>query len=178
MSLQEDEHVDIALIYASDSTHLAGTFCALIDDLYPDLNIDVRTVAEQSRYKALESAHRIVIFISEKFLTSKLHVLELHSALNRQRSSTKNILYLIQSTTLTSRPFFPRLLPYNIVCSDPIWTDLETEHLDGMPVIRWTVISKKGVRLEHARKFKCYPREHFAMEKAADDILENLIYNK
>jgi len=170
--------VDIAIIYAKDSTHLAGTFCSIVDQHYPGLNIDVHTWAEQSRFVALESAHRIVIFVSEEFLTSEQHMQELHLSLNRQRSSSRNVLYLIQTTELTSRPFFPRLLPYDVVCSDPVWTELQTKHMGGLKIERRVFHCKGGNRLGHANTFFCFPRVQFAIEKCTDDILESLIYNR
>lgn len=156
--------------------HLAGAFCSFIDRLYPGLNISVHTEADQKRFVALETAKRVVIFISEKFISSEQHVQELHWSINRQRSSDENILYLILASDVTSRPFFPRILPYNIVCSDSVWKEFQNLHLNGSRLERKTVFSKYGSRLGHASTFFCLPSEYFAMEKAVNDVLESLIH--
>lgn len=178
LAFQKESKMDIAIVYATDSTHLAGTFCGIVDKLYPGLNISVHTVAEPHRFTALDTAHRIVIFVSENLLSSEQHLQELHLALNRQRSSEKNILYLIQTNDLTSRPFFPRVLPYNIVCSDSIWKEYQLKFLNGAKLEKRATFMKNGSRLEHASTFFLHHGEYFAMEKAADDVLESLIFKK
>lgn len=169
--------MDIAVSYANDSTHLAGSFCIMMDRLYPNFNISVHSHADQKRYTDLDTARKIVIFVSKDFLCNDQHMQELHLALNRQRTLAQNILYLIQTTPLSGRPFFPRILPYNVSCIDNVWKEFEKDFLGwnhDTDITKVTVFGKKR-RLEHASTFFCRRAEYFALTKAVDDVLESLL---
>lgn len=169
--------VDVAVSYANDAMHLAGSFCMLMDRFYPNLNISVHSHANQRRYSALDTARKIVIFVSKEFLGNEQHMQELHLALSRQRPLSENILYLVKTTRLSGRPFFPRILPYNVACTDSVWKDLEKTVLKGNhdpDSLKVTVFGKKS-RLEHASTFFCSNAEYFAVTKAVEDVLESVL---
>ncbi|XP_060564379.1 uncharacterized protein LOC132723632 [Ruditapes philippinarum] len=119
--------IDIAVSYANDATNLAGAFCVMLDKKYPNLNMSVYSHGDQQRYNSLDTAKKIVLFISNDFLRNEHHMQELHLALSRQRPLVTNVLYLVQATGITGRPFFPRILPYNISVTDIVWSDLEKQ---------------------------------------------------
>ncbi|XP_053381055.1 uncharacterized protein LOC123529545 [Mercenaria mercenaria] len=123
------------------------------------------------------TARKIVIFVSQDFLRNENHMQELHLALNRQRPLMENVLYLILTTPLTGRPFFPRILPYNVSCTDTIWKELEKDFIGKThdhDVTKVAVFGKRRI-LEHATTFFCRRAEYFAMTKAVDDVLESFL---
>lgn len=165
--------MDIAIVYNNDSTGLVGTFCHLIDNLYPGLNMSLMTVVDQARLSALDTARYIVLFISQQFLQSEGHMQELHLALNRQRSSKTDILYLIKTGPLRGRPFFPRVLKYDLVLSDPVWEKFDHQCFDGKKHEKKVVFSKVS-RMGHSHTFTTHYREYFAITKAVYDVVEYL----
>lgn len=169
--------MDIALSYASDSTHLAGAFFTILDGMYPNLNINVHSTTDQSRFMALDSAKKIVIFVSQDFLKNDHHMQELHLALNRQRSCKQGILYLIQTTKLDGRPFFPRILHYDVACNDSVWSEFESA-FPRKETKNKKLLFSKIARLSHLRQFICHYYEYFAMVKAAQDVLQSFLCEK
>ncbi|KAH3853277.1 uncharacterized protein LOC127875226 [Dreissena polymorpha] len=174
---QDNLQVHLALIYANDAIHLAGTFCALVDGLCPNLNISVHTSADQQRMTALETAKTVVIFITQQFIQSEGHMAELHMVMNRQRSESTDILYLIKAGPLHGRPFFPRILKYDLVSSDDVWTELEAAQGKDKKGVEKKTVSNKISRIGNASTFFIRYSEYFAMVKASDDVLD-FLFNK
>ena len=171
---QDTTKIDVAVSYANDATNLAGSFCTMLEKKYPNLNMSVHTHGEQERYNALDTAKKIVIFISNDFLGNKQHMQELHLALSRQRPSMENILYLVQVTKLSNRPFFPRILPYNVSVTDDVWTDFAKKMSLDAGASKVSVFGKRRI-LEHTSRFYCSHAEYFALTKAVDDVVESLV---
>jgi hypothetical protein len=167
----------LALIYANDAIHLAGTFCALVDGNCPNLNISVHTSADQQRMTALETAKTVVVFITQQFIQSEGHMNELHMVMNRQRSESTDILYLIKAGPLYGRPFFPRILKYDLVTSDDVWTEFEATHRQDKKEVEKKTVFNKISRIGNASTFFIRYSEYFAMVKASDDVLD-FLFNK
>ncbi|WAR19248.1 hypothetical protein MAR_001086 [Mya arenaria] len=175
-NIEIDESVmDIAIIYANDTVNLVGTFCSVIDKLYPGLNISLHTAVEQTRLSALDKAKCIVLFISQQFLQSDAHMQELHLVLNRQRSLENDIIYLIKAGPLHGRPFFPRILKYDLVLSDDVWADFQKSCFPDTKPDKKVVYCKKS-RFGHAHTFRSQYKDFFAVLKAVYDVLEFLLH--
>ena len=169
------EDFDIVMTYANDAQNLAGAFCYLIDKMYTGLKISVLTQASPARLKAFDQATRLVMFISRDFLKTEHFMHELHQALSRQRPEKKRIVYLIKVNAIPTEPFFASLLPYDISLVDKAWFDLEWKYIKGNKRSgNKRVVSTS--RMKFAGNFSCDYAEYFAMTKAAEDVLESILY--
>ena len=169
------EDFDIVMTYANDAQNLAGAFCYLIDKMYTGLKISVLTQASPARLKAFDQATRLVIFISRDFLKTEHFMHELHQALSRQRPEKKRIVYLIKVNVIPTDPFFASLLPYDISLVDKAWIDLERKYIKGNKRSGNKRIVSTS-RMKFAGNFSCDYAEYFAMTKAAEDVLESILY--
>ena len=176
---EEDEidDFDIVLSYANDAMNLAGAFCYIIDKLYSGLKISVFQKSSHQRLKALDTASKVVVFLSQDFVKTEHFMQELHQVLSRQRPEKKRILYLIKVNKLPNHPFFPNLLPYDLSGTDKVWFDLEKKFIKGNK----TSGNRKIVsttRMSFAGNFTCDYAEYFVMTKAAEDVLASILNQK
>ena len=174
MDEENIEDFDIVMSYGNDAINLAGAFCYLIDKLYSGLKISVLTHGSHARLKALDTATRVVIFVSRDFIKTEHFMQELHQALSRQRPEQKRIVYLIKVNKLPAHPFFPNILPYDVSCMDKVWFDLEKKYIKGNKTSGTKRIVSTS-RMEFAGNFSCDYAEYFAMSKAAEDVLASII---
>ncbi|KAL4237274.1 hypothetical protein ACF0H5_001993 [Mactra antiquata] len=173
----DNSETDIAISYTGDSIHLVGTFIHMLNGLYPNLNISTHSALDQSRFTALDTAKKIVVFVSRDFVKNEHHMQELHLAVNRQRSSKQHILYLIKTTVLDETPFFTRILPYNVVSTDGVWQEFQSTFPKKKTKSMKMSYAKEMI-LEHSRQFLCHYYEYFAMVKAVEDVLESILHEK
>ncbi|KAL3872816.1 hypothetical protein ACJMK2_036015 [Sinanodonta woodiana] len=168
----ELEKCDVAICYSDETLHCAAVFCHILDKLYPGLNIDVLNKASYLRLQTLETAKKIIVFISYNFLTSQQSMEELLLALNRQRSEKKQVLYLIQAASPSQRPFFPNLLPYHVSLVDRVWTQFEQECLKGKLLDNKKIVSTN--RSDFMGSYTCDLSEFMGLTKLAEDVAEDL----
>ena len=165
------------LSYANDAMNLAGAFCYLIDKLYSGLKISLLQQSSHARLKALDSATKVVIFLSRDFIKTEHFMQELHQVLSRQRPEKKRILYLIKVNKLPNHPFFPSLLPYDLSGTDKIWFDLEKKYIKGNKKSGNKKIVSTS-RMSFAGNYTCDYAEYFATTKAAKDVLASILNQK
>ncbi|KAK3591628.1 hypothetical protein CHS0354_013812 [Potamilus streckersoni] len=168
----ELEKCDVAICYSDETLHCAAVFCHILDNIYPGLNIDALNKASYLRLQTLDTAKKIIVFISYNFLKSQQSMEELLLALNRQRSEKKQVLYLIQAASPGQRPFFPNLLAYHISLVDRVWIQFEKECLKGKKMLDNKKIVSTN-RSDFVGSYTCDLSEFLGLTKLAEDVAED-----
>jgi hypothetical protein len=116
--------------------------------------------------KCLQTAQKIMVFLSKQYLKSDHHLEELFVSIIRQRNDKKRqILHVCQTTELENRPAFAHLLPISISLEDEFWDSLFREPTKTVVL---DLIELKG-------SFSYRSQDFAAMTKLADDLLQELV---
>ncbi|XP_064602108.1 uncharacterized protein LOC135468030 isoform X2 [Liolophura sinensis] len=164
---------DVHFCYSQDDTRLAAVLSQMISDIIPDVTVSFGAGTPQERFQKLDTAGRIVVFISPALLLSPQLVDELHMALCRHRVATKGpLIYTVQTGPLDPKPVFLHLLHYNLSLHDKMWQELaaKTQVLDS----HRTVVIRGGLR----GSYSCSHMETVGLRKACLDLAEEILHQR
>jgi hypothetical protein len=136
-----------------------------LQKISPDINIVLMTDNTGINLKCLQTAQKIVVFLSKQYLESDHHLEELFVSIIRQRNDKKRqIFHVCQTTELENKPAFAHLLPISISLEDKFWQSLFKE---STKTVTLDLVELKG-------SFSFRSQEFAAMTKFADDLLLEL----
>lgn len=150
---------------SQNDLNLATCLLHQLQKISPDIKIVLMTDYTGINLKCLQTAEKIVVFLSKQYLDSDHHLEELFVSIIRQRNDKeRQILHVCQTTDLGGNPAFAHLLPISVCLEDKFWDSLFKE---STKTITLDLTELKG-------SFS-YRSKHFAaMTKLADDLLLEL----
>lgn len=164
---------DIHFCYSQDDTRLAAVLSQMISDIIPDISISFGTGTPQERFHKLDTAGRVVLFISPALLQSPQLVDELHVALCRHRVATKGpLIYTVRTGPLEVKPVFLHLLHYDLNLLDKMWQEIaaKSQILD----LHRTVVIRGGLQ----GSYSCSHMETVGLRKACLDLAEEVLHQR
>ncbi|XP_033734725.1 uncharacterized protein LOC117323550 [Pecten maximus] len=171
---QDKQECDVAIGFAGDATYCAMVMNHVLDEVHPGLKIKFLWERNKSLLQDLDTAHVIVLFLSEEFVNSEEHMENLHIALCRQRAlKGRRVVHFVQTMDLPSEHSFLKLLPIAANFKDKIWYDfVKQKGADTAHKLRKYVISRIP---DISGTFSCAYADYLAMVKVGDDVMDELL---
>ncbi|XP_061168895.1 uncharacterized protein LOC133178163 [Saccostrea echinata] len=155
-------HVVVSV--SQNDLSLATSFLHQLQKISPDINTVLISDNTGIDLKCLQTAQKIVVFISKQYLESAHHLEELFIAIIRQRSEKeRKVLYVCQSMEV-EKPAFANLLPVDVCLRDEYWEKMFNE---SSKTVKLDIMELKG-------SFSYKSQDFAAMTKLADEILLEL----
>lgn len=163
----------IVISHAHDSLYCSVFLGKLLKKHIPGIDINYVSDDIHNRMHFLDTAQKIIIFLSNDFVRSAQHMEELHIALVRQRSSKgKRIVHIIQTTDLPDKPMFLNLLPCVVSLKDAFWDKFCKKYISqqGPAAQRKHIMSKRS---DFPGTFSCSLTDYQAFVAASYDVVED-----
>ncbi|XP_071958348.1 uncharacterized protein [Antedon mediterranea] len=139
---------DIAVSCTQSDLKFASYFIDMIKEFSPHLKVASSDCSDQEKRSILESASKIVAFVSPSYTESPPHMEELNIALCRHRFSPQPILFAIQLHMLPRLPSYLHLIPYRFCLEDEIWKEIIKKiEKDGAETHRQIRLTRKSMDL-------------------------------
>ncbi|XP_022091442.1 uncharacterized protein LOC110979711 [Acanthaster planci] len=127
----EDAPCDVAFSCAPEDRKFVSLATKILREVSPGLVIKETADTENERLALMESARKVVVFLSANYLESVEQVEEFHTILLRQRyRSPTQVLFPITLHNLPQLPTYFHLIPCEFNLFDPLWMDLFLKHVN------------------------------------------------
>ncbi|XP_038064143.1 uncharacterized protein LOC119734686 [Patiria miniata] len=131
---KENEVCDVAFSCAPKDKLFVTFMARILREVSPGLVIKETADTENERLALMESARKVVVFLSANYLESVEQVEELHTVLLRQRyRSPTQVLFPVTIHHLPQLPTYFHLVPCDFNLTDPLWLELFTKHKIALP---------------------------------------------
>ncbi|XP_038064142.1 uncharacterized protein LOC119734685 [Patiria miniata] len=125
-----DKPCDVAFSCSPEDKKFVNYMTKILRKVSPGLVIKETADTENERLALMESARKVVVFLSANYLESVQQVEEFHTVLLRQRyRSPTQVLFPIILHNLPQLPTYFHLVPCEFNLFDPMWMDLYTKYL-------------------------------------------------
>ncbi|XP_061166247.1 uncharacterized protein LOC133175136 [Saccostrea echinata] len=152
-------HVVVSV--SQNDLSLATSLLFQLQKISPDINTVLISDNTGIDLKCLQTAQKIVVFISKQYLESAHHLEELFIAIIRQRSEKERKVLYVCRTMEVEEPSFANLLPVDVCLGDEFWGKMFKE---SSKTVKLDLMELKG-------SFSYRSQDFAAMTKLADDIL-------
>ena len=126
----EETPCDVAFSCAPEDRKFVSFATKILREVSPGLVIKETAETENERLALMESARKVVVFLSANYLESVEQIEEFHTILLRQRyRSSTQVLFPIILHNLPQLPTYFHLIPCEFNLFDPLWTDLFRKHV-------------------------------------------------
>ncbi len=148
----DDGPCDIAFSYAQEDKKYAMFMSKVLQHVSPGLVIKDKAETENERLALMESARKVVVFLSANYLESVEQVEEFHTVLLRQRyQSHTPVLFPITIHNLPQLPTYFHLIPCDFHLFDPLWINLYAKYRVTLPWEFEDVLRKTSKQSEETR---------------------------
>ena len=87
----------VTFSYVHDGLKFAAILSELLNDASPNIKTTLLSGSAAAARREIDSCDLVVIFVTDEYLKSELHMQELHMALCRQRTEKEStVVYLVQ----------------------------------------------------------------------------------
>ncbi|XP_022091443.1 uncharacterized protein LOC110979712 [Acanthaster planci] len=133
----EDAPCDVAFSCAPEDRKFVSFATKILREVSPGLIIKETADTENERLALMESAQKVVVFLSANYLESVEQVEEFHTILLRQRyRSPTQVLFPITLHNLPQLPTYFHLIPSEFNLFDPLWVDLFCKHVINIKALQ------------------------------------------
>ncbi|XP_062596636.1 uncharacterized protein LOC134258086, partial [Saccostrea cucullata] len=158
---QSSCHVVVSV--SQNDLSLATCFLYQLQKINPGIKTELIDDNTGIDLKCLQTAQKIVVFISKQYLESAHHLEELLIAIIRQRNDKERKVLHVCQTTKVEKPAFANLLPVDVCLWDEFWEMFK----ESSKTVKLDIMELKG-------SFSYKSQDFAAMTKLADDILLEL----
>ncbi|XP_071793896.1 uncharacterized protein [Asterias amurensis] len=171
-----DAPCDIAFSYAPEDKKYVMFMSKVLQLASPGLVIKASADTETERLALMESARKVVVFLSAYYMESVEQIEELHTVLLRQRyQSHTPVLFPIIIHNLPQLPTYFHLIPCDFNLCDPIWINLYAKYRVNIPWEYEDVLRK----MSKSSKERCIETSSsIGIITAIHSLLEQLKYER